>query len=133
MRSIYWVCVVCVVLAAGSLTARQADTKAPKKIAYEELVKLLEKPDDVLFIDVREPSEIEETGTLKGALTIPVGQLEERLKEVPKDKPVVAFCRRGGRATRAANLLDEKGYKTAGVFGLEEYHDKLKDYIVYPK
>ena len=133
MRGIYWVCAVCAMLAMGLLMARQAETKASKKITYEELVKLLEKPQDVLFIDVREPNEIEVTGTLKGALTIPVGQLADRLKEVPKHKPVVAFCRRGGRATRASNLLDEKGYKTLGVFGLEEYHDRLKDYLVYPK
>jgi rhodanese-related sulfurtransferase len=133
MRSIYWACGVCALLVAGLLVARQAETKAPKTLAYEEIVKLLEKQRGVLFIDVREPNEIEVTGTLKGALTIPVGQLEQRLSEVPKDKPIVAFCRRGGRATRAANLLDEKGYKTLGVFGLEAYHEQLKDYIVYPK
>jgi rhodanese-related sulfurtransferase len=133
MRSIYWACAVCALLVTGLLVARQTATKTPKQIAFEELVKLLEKPQDVVFIDVREPNEIEVTGTLKGALTIPVGQLEERLKEVPKDKPIVAFCRRGGRATRAVNLLEEKGYKTVGVFGLEEYREKLKDYLVYPK
>ncbi len=133
MRSIYSAFALCAVVATGLLVARQADTKTPKKISSEEVVKLLEKPQDVVFIDVREPDEIAESGTLRGALTIPVGQLEERLKEVPKDKPVVAFCRRGGRATRASNLLDEKGYKTVGIFGFEEYHDNLKDYIVHPK
>ncbi len=133
MRSIYWGCAIFAVLVAGLVTARQVENKAPRKISCEELVKMLDKPGDVLIIDVREPSEIEVTGTLKGALTIPVGQLADRLKEVPKDKPVVTFCRRGGRATRAAALLDEKGYKTEGIFGLEEYHDKLADYIVYPK
>ncbi|MDR3717302.1 MAG: rhodanese-like domain-containing protein, partial [Bryobacteraceae bacterium] len=100
MRTIHWVCAVSAVLAAALLMAHQAGTNAPKKITLEELTKLLEQPRKVLFIDVREPSEIEVTGTLKGALTIPVGQLEQRLKEVPKDKPIVAFCRRGGRATR---------------------------------
>lgn len=133
MRTIYWVWAVSIALFVTLLMAHQAGSNAPKKLGYEEIVKLLEQPGQVLFIDVREPNEIEVTGTLKGALTIPVGQLEGRLKEVPKDKPVVTFCRRGGRATRAANLLDEKGYKTVGVFGLEEHHDKLKDYIVYPK
>lgn len=133
MRSIYWACAVCALLVAGLVVARQTESKTQKKLASEEVVKLLDTPQDVLFIDVREPNEIAVTGTLKGALTIPVGQLADRLKEVPKDKPVVAFCRRGGRATRAANLLDEKGYKTVGVFGLEEYREQLKDYIVYPK
>ncbi len=133
MRTIHWVCAVSVALAAALLMAYQAGTNAPKKIAYEELVKLLEQPQKVLFIDVREPSEIAVTGTLKGALTIPVGQLQSRLSEVPKDKPIVPFCKLGGRASRAANLLDGKGYKAVGVFGLEEYHDRLKDYIVYQK
>ncbi len=133
MRGIYWVCAVCALLAAGLLLARQAETKAPKKLTVEELVKLLDKPQETLFIDVREPSEIEVTGTIKGALTIPVGQLADRIKEVPTDRPVVAFCRHGGRATRAAGLLGEKGYKTVGIFGLEDYHDQLKAYIVYPK
>jgi rhodanese-related sulfurtransferase len=133
MRRIYWACAVCAVLVAGLLVARQAQTNAPKQIAYEELVNLLEKPDGIVFVDVREPSEIAVTGTLKGALAIPLGQLEGRLKDVPKDKLIVPFCRRGGRAARAAALLDDHGYKTVGVFGLETYYEKLKKYIVYPK
>lgn len=132
MRRIYRACVVCAVLIAGLLVARQARTDAPRQITCEELVKLLDKPDAVVFIDVREPSEIAVTGTLKGALTIPLGQLEDRLKDVPKNKPIVPFCRRGGRAARAAALLDDHGYKTVGVFGLETYIDKLQKYIVYP-
>lgn len=133
MRRIYWACGVCVVLIAGLLVARQAQTNAPRQIACEELVKLLDKSDGVVFIDVREPSEIAVTGTLKGALTIPLGQLEGRLKDVPKDKPLVPFCRRGGRAAHAAALLDEHGYRIVGVFGLEAYIEKLQKYIVYPK
>ena len=133
MRTIHWVWAASFALFAALLMAHQAGTAAPKKITLDELTKLLGQPGKVLFIDVREPSEIEVTGTLKGALTIPVGQLEGRLKEVPTGKPVAVFCRSGKRATRAAALLDEKGYKTIGVFGLEEYRDQLKDYIVYPK
>jgi rhodanese-related sulfurtransferase len=132
MRSIYWVCGVVVLLVAGLLMARQAESKAPNKLTYEEIVKLLEKQPGVLFIDVREPNEIAVTGTLKGALTIPVGQLEGRLKEVPMGKPVVAFCKLGGRATHAAAILSDHGYKIVGVFGLDPYHEQLKNYIVYP-
>jgi rhodanese-related sulfurtransferase len=133
MRSIYWVCGGIVLLVAGLLVARQAETKAPNKLAYEEIVRLLEQPQGVIFLDVREPNEIAVTGTLKGDLTIPVGQLEGRIGEVPKGKPVVPFCKLGGRATHAAELLSEHGYRIVGVFGLDAYHEKLKNYIVYPK
>lgn len=133
MRSIYWTCAVCAVLAAGLVVARQTESKTQKKLAPEEIVNLLKAPGNVTFIDVREPNEIAVTGTLKGALTIPVGQLEGRLSEVPKGKPVVPFCKMGGRAARAASLLDEKGYKVVGVFGLQEYREQLNSYIVYPK
>jgi rhodanese-related sulfurtransferase len=133
MRSIYWTCAVCALFVAGLVVARQTESKAPKKLAPEEIVKLLKEPGSVIFVDVREPNEIAVTGTVKGALTIPVGQLEGRLSEVSKGKAVVPFCKLGGRAARAANLLEAKGYKTVGVFGLEPLYEQLKDYIVYPK
>jgi rhodanese-related sulfurtransferase len=133
MRTIHWVCAGFIALIAVILMAFQASTTAQKKISYDELAKLLQHPQSVLFIDVREPNEIAVTGTLKGALTIPLGQLESRLKEVPKDKPIAPFCKAGGRAAHAAAILSQHGYRTVGVFGLDDYHEKVKDYIVYPK
>lgn len=43
----------------------------------------------VIFLDVREPSELEELGTIEGYVHIPIGQLEERLGELPKDKAIL--------------------------------------------
>jgi membrane dipeptidase len=43
----------------------------------------------VFFLDVREPKELEELGTLEGYYNIPVGELEKRLGEVPKDKLIL--------------------------------------------
>jgi hypothetical protein len=56
------------------------------------------KPDDidalladgkVLFLDVREPWELEENGTIEGYVNIPLSQLEKRLSELPKDKAIL--------------------------------------------
>ena len=44
---------------------------------------------EVFFLDVREPSELEELGTLEGYVNIPLGQIEKRLKEIPKDKAII--------------------------------------------
>ena len=76
---------------------------------------------DVVVLDVREDSELVETGTVKGAIHIPLGQLESRLGELPKDKVILTACRSGGRASRALTLLESKGFKTAGFCGLKDY------------
>jgi rhodanese-related sulfurtransferase len=51
----------------------------------------LERKDAIFFLDVREPFEIERLGSVKGYVNIPIGQLEARLKEIPKDKFVVTL------------------------------------------
>jgi hypothetical protein len=43
----------------------------------------------VFFLDVREPKEIEEGGSYPGYVNIPMGQLEARLGELPKDRPIL--------------------------------------------
>jgi hypothetical protein len=43
----------------------------------------------VFFLDVREPKELEEFGSYEGYVNIPMSQLESRLGELPKDKPIL--------------------------------------------
>ena len=64
-----------------------APSQAPK-MASDEVMALLEKG-DVFFLDVREPNELEELGTLEGYVNIPLGQIEKRLKEIPTDKAII--------------------------------------------
>ena len=61
--------------------------KAPK-MASDDVLALVEKG-EVFFLDVREPKELEELGTFEGYVNIPVGQLEKRLAEIPKDKAII--------------------------------------------
>jgi predicted sulfurtransferase len=65
----------------------QAQPKAPK-MTSDEVMARLEKG-DVFFLDVREPKELAELGTFEGYVNIPLGQIEKRLSEIPKDKPIV--------------------------------------------
>lgn len=59
------------------------------------------------------------------SLSIPLGQLEERLAEVPTDADLVVFCRVGSRSARAVERLQHFGYRR--VFnlegGLEKWHE----------
>ena len=67
--------------------AQPAQPKAAK-MASDDVMALLEKG-EVFFLDVREPRELAELGTFEGYVNIPLGQLEKRLSEVPKDKAII--------------------------------------------
>lgn len=74
---------------AGAIAAlAQGDPKAPKMSA-DDLKKLVDSKRKFFFLDVREPKEIAELGTMKGFVNIPVGQIEARMSEIPKDALVV--------------------------------------------
>jgi rhodanese-related sulfurtransferase len=60
-----------------------------KQLSTEELEKLLEKRENLFFLDVREPDEIKQLGSISGYVNIPLGQLEGRLGEIPKDKLII--------------------------------------------
>jgi rhodanese-related sulfurtransferase len=73
---------------AGAAPLLAADQQ-PKKLSDAELQKLLENPKNLFFLDVREPQEIKELGSIKGYVNIPLGQLESRLNEIPRDKLII--------------------------------------------
>ena len=66
--------------------AQSAENKAEiKNLTTDELKELVESREKYFFLDVREPKELEELGTIKGYVNIPMSQLESRLSEIPKD------------------------------------------------
>jgi rhodanese-related sulfurtransferase/predicted transcriptional regulator len=60
-------------------------------VGRDELIARLRKG-DVVLVDVR-PAEEFEAGHIKGARSIPIGELEDRLADLPVDREVVAYCR----------------------------------------
>lgn len=78
------------VLAAGALAlSARAQEPAPPRISADDLKKRVDQKKDLFFLDVRTPQEIEELGTLKGYVNIPVDQVESRLNEIPKNRYIV--------------------------------------------
>jgi hydroxyacylglutathione hydrolase len=75
----------------------------------------------VTVLDVRGQAEWDE-GHLPGVQHIPLGSLRERLDEVPRDRPVVAYCKSGGRSAIAASLLAAHG--VGGVINMEGGYDR---------
>lgn len=73
-------------------------------------------PEGALLLDVREPAEVA-GGTIPGAVNIPLGDLRDRLGEVPKDRPIVVFCKVGQRGYFAERLLSQRGYDVVNLSG----------------
>ena len=67
-----------------------------------------------LIIDVRETSEILETGTIDSAVNIPRGLIEMKLtpddSQLPADMPIVVYCGGGSRASLAGKTLKDIGF-----------------------
>lgn len=70
------------------------------------------KNGEVLVLDVRPPSEYA-TGHLPYAQSMPLDELKKRLADLPRDKPIVAYCRGPFclMAVEAAELLNQQGFK----------------------
>jgi len=60
-------------------------------------------------VDVRSPREYL-TGAYPGAVNIPVQELDRRLSELPRDRPIVVYCGSGGRSAAAQRLLSARGF-----------------------
>ncbi len=65
--------------------------------------------DEVTILDVRQPGEYA-AGHIPGARLIPLAQLSDRLKEIPKASTTLVYCAIGGRSRVAAQMLSGKGF-----------------------
>jgi hypothetical protein len=65
--------------------------KQPERIAISDLKKKIDSGEKFLLIDVREDWEIKQDGAIPGAIHIPMGELDARMKDIPKDVEVVFY------------------------------------------
>ena len=95
--------------ATKTQTTSQMDTAAPaqkaseapqaaqpaevERIPVEELKEKLAKNEPVFIIDSRSQGSYDATETrIKGAIRIPIDEVESRMAEIPRDKEIVVYC-----------------------------------------
>ena len=83
--------------------------------------------DHAVVVDVRSEGEWED-GHVPGSLNLPVGSLDERAGEIPRDRPVIVHCQTGARAAIAASLLRARGFPDVRLFpgGFAEWREKFR-------
>jgi rhodanese-related sulfurtransferase len=73
-------------------------------------------PEELVVLDVREPVEWSH-GRIDGAVHIPLGELIERVAEVPTDGQVLVVCKAGGRSAQATGYLLQSGVEAVNLDG----------------
>ena len=79
-----------------------------------EVKRMLDDGQDMFLLDVRSPGEYEQVH-LPGSTLIPLGALRGRLDDVPKDKPIITFCKISLRGYEAALILRASGFQDVRV------------------
>jgi rhodanese-related sulfurtransferase/DNA-binding transcriptional ArsR family regulator len=92
------------------LNRQREDNKALNAVSIEDLESMI-RNENVLLLDVR-PSVEFEFGHITGALSVPMNELMEQLKNIKKDKDIIAYCRGPFcvLADEAVKILSEQGY-----------------------
>ncbi|PRZ22128.1 MULTISPECIES: rhodanese-like domain-containing protein [Flavobacterium] len=78
-----------------------------QKAKTTELKRVLKKRP--FLVDVRTPEEFAQ-GTVKGAVNIPLDQIQNQLSKFKGKKNIVVFCRTGNRSTQAKAILEQNGF-----------------------
>jgi len=80
----------------------------PHQITAKELSEILQKPESIFLLDVRSPEE--HAAFNIGGHLIPLDQLPASLNQIPRDKPIVIYCRSGHRSQLALEFLQQQGF-----------------------
>lgn len=78
-----------------------------------------------LLLDVRTPKEYKERH-IQGANNLPIDILDKVYTYLPRDKPIVVYCRTGSRSEVAAKFLREQGWTVYDVATQEDWEREIK-------
>ncbi len=105
----------------------EANSTVPKLSPDEAVEKM--QSGDVLIVDVRDPTEVQQTGRIKGAVNVSRGMLEFRADPdsqyhnpaFQKDKTILLQCASGGRSALGGKTRQDMGYMA--VFNIGGFKD----------
>ncbi len=108
-----------------SLAGKGLDLE-PREVQNE---RLMNHP--MLLVDIREPFEIE-LAKIEETLAIPMGDVDQRISEIPRDIPVVFFCRNGIRSAQIVRQLVQRSYTNVRNLhgGINAWADQIDPTII---
>jgi rhodanese-related sulfurtransferase len=120
-----WMLISVAVASGGMLLWPVVQGASASGLTSAQAVQLINR-ERAVVVDVSETEEFA-AGHVGGAKNVPVGQLEQRLPEVVKNKglPLILVCASGSRANRALAIAKKLGYDKAQVLagGLKSWKE----------
>lgn len=107
-----WAVLAVGVIAVAAFTLLGGDQSTTATLPAEvSVAKAAELRDaGVFMLDVREPNEWAQAH-IPGATLIPLSELQARVNELPKDQPVLVYCRSGNRSASGRDILKAAGFE----------------------
>ena len=90
-----------------------------KKISSDELKALIQNKSDISIIDIRELYEIENDGKLDSSIHIPMGDLVNKLGNIPPAEKIIFHCHSGNRSENILNFLIMNNLYQENYYALE--------------
>ena len=89
-----------------------SDQKELREIDVHQLKERIERDNQFILLDVREPAEVE-VAKIAGSVLIPLGELPNRLGELHPREEIIIHCKAGGRSAQALKILMEANFTDA--------------------
>ena len=112
--------------AATEVAVSTASNSNETETDVNELKRKIDAKEDFFLLDVREPNEYQ-IGKIPGSTLIPLGEVPQRVGEIPRDKEIIVHCKMGGRSAKAAAFLRQQGYTNVKNLkgGILDWSDKI--------
>ena len=89
-----------------ALESRPDRVRITERITAQALFEQLQSDTSPRVVDVRTAKEWN-SGHIEGSLNVPLNRLAERIKDIPRDRPIVVHCRSGYRSSIAASVMEQ--------------------------
>ncbi|MEZ4795862.1 MAG: rhodanese-like domain-containing protein [Flavobacteriaceae bacterium] len=124
------------ITSAINFGCKETTTEESIKLVTPDEMKELSQMDGVQLVDVRTPEEYQE-GYIEGFQNIDFlsDTFLQDVEKLDKEKPVIVYCRSGGRSARCSKLMVEKGFKKVYDLdgGISKWKSEGNEIVIEPE
>ncbi len=109
------------------------NTNAQNRIDANQTEKMLQIDSSIQLVDLRTPTELQQTGKIQGArhINFNSADFKTQIAQLDKEKPVIIYCAAGSRSGKALSQMAQMGFKQVYDYagGMNDWKAKGKKTI----